>query len=458
MSTQSVKPLVNSIANLVAERIGLMPAKALHDAIEEVGADNLGGLARALETSDEGSPAWQGILRALMIGETYFFRQRAQLNWLRQVIIPDLLKRHSNSMTLWSAGCATGEEVYSLAITLFENTLNLQRSNIHLIGSDVNRASLDAARRGLYRDWSFRHTDASMREQYFERVESGSQIKSFIRQMVTFTPNNLITGTPINKLDVISCCNVLLYLHDKAIQQVEDHFFEALAPGGWLLLGQAETIRTERGRWLTHFYPGGVAYQKPVDAVRNRIVYHQTQSTQPAAPPKAETEPLSMYDEAVALLRAKQTEAAENILRRILANQINDSRAHTLLGCILANRRQIADAHAELDAALNENPLQADAHYLKGMLYLESHQPAAAEDAFKSALYCQKGHPLTAIILGNIYLQSGVAEKARRTWTSALENLNGKPDDPVANISDLTVSALREMLQAQIRQSKGLGT
>ncbi len=278
MSIHSVKPLVTTISNLVADRIGLMPGKALQDAIEEVGGDDLGALARALETSDTSSPAWQAIMRALMIGETYFFRQRAQLGWLRQTVMPDVLKRHPNSISLWSAGCATGEEIYSIAITLFENTSPTQRHGIHLIGSDINRASLDMARRGVYRDWSFRHTEAVLKEHYFDMVESGAQIKSFIRQMVTFTPNNLLTGTPINKLDVICCCNVLLYLHDKAIQRIEDQYFDALSPGGWLLLGQAETVRTERERWLTHLYPGGVAYQKPLKpTVRNRIVYHQAQ-------------------------------------------------------------------------------------------------------------------------------------------------------------------------------------
>lgn len=452
MSTQTVKPLVNTISNRVADRIGLMPGKALQDAIEEVGGDDLGALARALESSDTSSPAWQAILRALMIGETYFFRQRAQLSWLRQTVLPDLMKRHSNGITIWSAGCATGEEVYSIAVTVYENTTPAMRRNINLIGSDINRTALDTARRGLYRDWSFRHTDPNFKDYYFEKVENGLQIKSFIRQMVTFTPNNLLTTTPINKLDVISCCNVLLYLHENAVRQVEDHFFETLTPGGWLLLGQAETVHTNRERWLTHLYPGGIAYQKPLETSgRSRIVYHQTQPQQRVTAAPVEANPRSMYDEAVELLRTKQADEAESILREILATQINDAKAHILLGCILANRRQINDAHVELDVALNHNPMQADAHYLKGLLYLESHQQAAAEEAFKSALYCHKGHPLTAVMLGNLYAQSGAPDKARRVWKAALENLDGNPKEPVSDLSDLTIEAMREMLENHIK-------
>lgn len=455
MSIQSIKPLVASISELVANRIGLMPGRALQEAIEEVGGDDLSALARALETSDDNSATWQAVMRALMIGETYFFRQHGQLDWLRQVVMPDLLRHQPNSIALWSAGCATGEEAYSIAITLYEMTTPAQRHAIHLIGSDINRAALETARRGIYRDWSFRHTGPTLREQYFDLVESGAQIKSFIRQMVTFTPNNLMRATPINKLDVICCSNVLLYLHEKAIQRVEDAFYDALTPGGWLLLGQAETVRTDRERWLTHLYPGGVAYQKPAEpSARNRIVYHRAHPVQSTPSSKDVVKPLSLYEEAVALLRAKQADEAETVLREILATQMNDMRAHILLGCILANRRQINDAHAELNIALNENPLQADAHYLKGMLYLESHQQAAAEDAFKSALYCQKGHPLTAIMLGNLYAQSRAVDKARRIWTAALENLNGDSQAPISDLSDLTVENMRQLLENQINESE----
>ncbi len=451
MLTHPVKPLIATIATLVANRIGLMPGKTLYEAIEEVGGDDLGALARSLETTSESSPAWQAILRALMIGETYFFRQQAQLEWLHQTVVPDLLKRHSNGITVWSAGCASGEEIYSIAITLRENPPASQRFNVHLIGSDINRSSLDTARRGVYRDWSFRHTNARLRQHYFEQVESGTQIKPFIRQMVTFTPNNLITSAPINNLDVISCCNVLLYLNEKAIQRVEDQFFEALTPGGWLLLGQAETVRTGRERWLTHLYPGGVAYQKPLQsALANRVVYHKGLSKQAQPKSPAEAEPRSLYDDAVNLLRAKQPEEAEHALRQIIANHNADSRTHILLGCILANRQQVTDAHAELDAALSEKPLQADAHYLKGILYLETGQQAAAEDAFKSALYCQNGHPLTALVLGNLYAYDNEIAKARRMWLAALETLGDSPQAMISDLSDLTVTAMRELLQTQM--------
>ena len=449
MLIQPAKPLIANISALVASRIGLMPTQALHDAIQEVGGDDLGTLARTLETSAESSAAWQAILRALMIGETYFFRQQAQLGWLRQTILPDLLKRRSGDITIWSAGCATGEEVYSLAMTLHQNRAHGQRVNVRLIGSDLNRTSLDVARRGIYRDWSFRHTPAETRERYFDAAETGAQIKPFIRQMVTFTPNNLVTNTPMTNLDVICCCNVLMYLHEQAVRRVEDNFYDALVPGGWLLLGQAENVRAGRERWLTHLYSGGVAYQKPLSpAVGNRVVYHQLQPRQaPPAPPEPKPLPASLHEEAIRLLREEQPDEAEQTLRQLLATQPDDVRAHILLGYILANRRQIADAHAELDAALGENPLNADAHYLKGMLYLDSSQEAAAQNAFKSALYCQNGHPLTSLVLGNLYAYKGDTARARRVWSAAVDMLNGAPDQMVSDLNDLTVGAMREVLQ-----------
>ncbi len=449
MLTHPAKPMIATISTLVSNRIGLMPTQALHDAIEEVGGDDLGALARTLEISTESSPAWQAILRALMIGETYFFRQQAQLGWLRQTVFPDLFKRQNGDITVWSAGCATGEEVYSIAMTLHEHRLTSRRATVRLIGSDLNRTSLDVARRGIYRDWSFRHTNGDIRDRYFEVSESGAQIKSLIRQMVTFTPNNLVTNTPMTNLDVICCCNVLMYLHEQAVQRVEDNFYDALSPGGWLLLGQAENVRAGRERWLTHLYPGGVAYQKPLQSASgNRVVYHQVQpKTSPTAQPAPEPVPVSLYDEAVRLLREEQPEPAEQTLRQLLASHPNDTRAHILLGYILANRRQIDDAHAELDAALGENPLCADAHYLKGMLYLDGNHESAAQNAFRSALYCQKGHPLTALVLGNLYTYASDKTRARRVWAAALETLDGQPDQLVSDLNDLTVGAMRDVFQ-----------
>lgn len=126
--------------------------------------------------------------------------------------------------------------------------------------------------------------------------------------------------------------------------------------------------------------------------------------------------------------------------------------AYALLGCLCANRHAIPEASMHLDMALRLDPLLADAHYLKGLLHLESQQVDAARQSLRAALYCQRGHTLAATILGHLYSQSGEIERARRTWEEALQVLDtAAPDAPISDVSDLTASNARAFLGSQIR-------
>ena len=121
------------------------------------------------------------------------------------------------------------------------------------------------------------------------------------------------------------------------------------------------------------------------------------------------------------------------------------------MSCILANEGHFDDAQAEADMALTVNPLLADAHFLKGALYLDMRQISAAQDALRSALYCQRAHPLASMVLGNLYMSENKPEQARRVWNAALAELEDSPADQfVSEISDLTVAHVREFLLGQL--------
>ncbi|MBN8619481.1 MAG: hypothetical protein J0L63_11285 [Anaerolineae bacterium] len=461
MQSSPRQHLLSRLNALIEQRVGLARSATsdanLEALLETASGGSPGAFIRALESTTEQSPQWQQLLRALMIGETYFLRNRVHLNWLRQIILPQLLHHDSASITIWSAGCATGEELYSLAVTLHESLSDAQRRRIRLIGTDLNLQALEAAKRGLYRPWSFRHTEATFQQYYFDVSEHGLLIKPFIRQMVTLLPRNLLAGAPVNPVDLIICANVLLYFTEDSIRRVEDAFFEALRPGGWLLLGQAEAIRFARDRWQVHLFPGGVAYQKPVtSAASSSAIYH--------APPPAtavtrhqniaaatENAPAGLYADAVRAVRQRDYPEAERLLRRILSLTPDDGPAHVLMSCILANEGHFDDAQAEADMALTVNPLLADAHFLKGALYLDMRQISAAQDALRSALYCQRAHPLASMVLGNLYMSENKPEQARRVWNAALAELEDSPADQfVSEISDLTVAHVREFLLGQL--------
>ncbi|MEZ4669941.1 MAG: CheR family methyltransferase [Anaerolineae bacterium] len=456
MTTNTRDSLLTRLSDLIEQRIGLTRGifgAVLGSVVDSVaGADVLGFIHTLKETPETGKQ-WQTLLKALMIGETYFFRHRAQLNWLDDIILPELLEDHQQNITMWSAGCASGEEVYSLAIAIHEAVQAAQRHSIQIIGTDINQSALDAARRGRYRSWSFRENTDLFRHTYFDEVDGELQLRPFIKNMVSLSQRNLLSGAPHTPLDVIMCCNVLLYFTEESASRVENLFFDALRPGGWLLLGQAEALRFGRARWQTHLFPGGAAYQKPrAQSNLPRVaIYHEIPPRLSAQIVKEAAAEANDYPEILHALRLKQYDKAETLVQGILRTSPNDDRAHVIAGHILANRDQAADAHTALDTALRLNSLNGDAHYLKGVLFLEAVAIGQAIESFRSALYCQPGHPLASIILGNLYLQTNEREKARRVWSSALETLRSQPaENLVSDLSDMTVGSMVNFFLAQI--------
>lgn len=442
---------------LIEARIGLAVSTQFRGELapllrEQAGDGGLSGLLAALRASPVTAPVWQRLIQALTIGETYFFRDSAHFHLLRDHLLANLVleRRHKNRLTLdiWCAGCATGEEPYSVAVALHTLLPDLDRWRIRLLGTDINTLALAQARAGVYRDWAFRHTEDGFRARYFDPVAAGWQIKPALRRMVTFQQHNLLDSAPPQGLDIIFCRNVLIYFQREQIAPVERGLFEALHPGGWLLLGHAEAIRTARDRWAAHVFPDAVIYQKPQSGPP--VTYQRHTGARRTGPLASAPAP-DIYDSALAALRAEQPDEAERILGALLAQQPGHARAHVLLAYLFASRQAVPEAHAHLDAALYSDALLADAHYLRAMLFLEENSQRDAFQALRAALYCQRGHLLAAHLLGNLYHRAGDRVRARRAWQHARAVAAARPPAaPVSDLSDLTAASLVLLLDTQL--------
>jgi chemotaxis protein methyltransferase CheR len=171
--------------------------------------------------------------------ETYFFREQFQLDAFTREILP-ALARPGRPPVVWSAGCSSGEEAYTIAILLAENA----RAG-RVIGSDISRRGLDVAEQGLYGPSSFRTTTDELRERYFEPAGGAWRVREPVRRMCTFVHLNLLdTGryAEVGAADAIFCRNVLMYLSSQARRRVVEGFYDALVPGGFLLLGHSESL------------------------------------------------------------------------------------------------------------------------------------------------------------------------------------------------------------------------
>lgn len=215
------------------------------------------------------------LLRALIaevtVGETYFFRDPAQFDALRTIVLPELLRRRDvrDPLRTWSAGCASGEEAYSLAILLAECGL---ADHAHVLGTDVSSTAIDAARRGQYGAWSFRHDALGWRERCFTRTGKHWTISPAYRR-VEFVVHNLMQPAPAGAtargaFDLILCRNVLLYFDRKTVERAAQVLLAALAPGGWLLTSPTDPLLPDDLGFETVATPSGLAYRKPVPAAQ----------------------------------------------------------------------------------------------------------------------------------------------------------------------------------------------
>lgn len=198
------------------------------------------------DASGEGELAWA--IDHLTTNETYFLRERRQLEALIREIVPSLQARRGGAeagpISIWSAGCSSGEEPYSIVLMALEAGLSPGR-DLRVYASDISRQMLQKARRGIYREGSFRQTDPWLRDKYFVAKDGSLRISDEIKKHVHFAHLNLLDESRtalLGSLDVILCRNVIIYFDLETKRRVVRTFHRKLRPGGYLLLGHSESL------------------------------------------------------------------------------------------------------------------------------------------------------------------------------------------------------------------------
>lgn len=183
------------------------------------------------------------LYRDLLIGVTRFFRNEEAFELLEHQVLPDLLRRSPRDVPLraWVAGCATGEEAYSLAITIQEALTRFGEREVKIFATDVHRGSLERAARGVYDEEALANVSPDRVQRHFQRIGGGYQVVPDLRQMIVFAPHNVIKDAPFTRVDLITCRNLLIYLQPPAQQKALSLFHFALNRGGVLFLGPSES-------------------------------------------------------------------------------------------------------------------------------------------------------------------------------------------------------------------------
>jgi chemotaxis protein methyltransferase CheR len=229
--------------------------------------------AQTFESKNE----WSELVLLLTTIESYFMRDKGQFALLTKVIFPELIEQKRNlhktlgmqpTLRIWSAGCSTGEEPYSLAIVLKQLIPDWEQWKILILGTDINEKVIKKAPQGVYSHWSFRLVEPQIQKQYFHQRQNDWEINLELRESVNFSCVNLITDEfpniyqNIYNIDLILCRNVFVYFEHKYISLVLKKFSNTLRPGGYLMTGHAEVYGQIMNEFQPNIFPESVVYQR----------------------------------------------------------------------------------------------------------------------------------------------------------------------------------------------------
>jgi chemotaxis protein methyltransferase CheR len=242
--------------------------RRLRDRLAALGLHSFGEYYQLLREGEKGRAEMEEAVDLVTINETYFFREAYQIRAYKEELLPALRATSPprERLSVWSAGCSTGEEVYSIAIATRESGY-FQGKTVRVFGSDISRRCVAHARRGVYGSSSFRAIPPEVRRRYFTDRPDGAHIADELRSMCQFGHLNLLDvprSTVVGRVDVIFCRNVLIYFDEASRRRVIEMFYERLLPGGYLLLGHSESLLNVSTAFELVHLREDLVYRKPV--------------------------------------------------------------------------------------------------------------------------------------------------------------------------------------------------
>jgi chemotaxis protein methyltransferase CheR len=210
---------------------------------------------------------YETFLERLLTQETSFFRYPAVYETLEKRVLPELhvkkFWKDPRNLRIWSAGCSTGEEPYSIAITIADSSNFADSWNVEILATDVGRQALKHAERATYSGRSIGSVSEKKLAAHFTAIDGGQQVKQRLRKMVTFAQMNLASAVYVGRMDLIFCMNVLIYFSEERRRSLVQRFYDTLEPGGYLFLGHSESISKMPVKFQAIVLNDCILYRKP---------------------------------------------------------------------------------------------------------------------------------------------------------------------------------------------------
>jgi chemotaxis protein methyltransferase CheR len=449
-----------------------MLERGLQRRMRVLGIDRYRAYLDYLTTSPYCHDELSRLLRLLTVGETCFFRYLNQFEALRRQVLPELLehRRADRILRIWSAGCSTGEEPYSLAIVLREFFPETRDWDVRILAGDLNPQALHKARSGVYGARALRMTDPAIVDKYFHLHDKSYILDQSIRRMVRYHSLNLQRhnypdeAQGLAEIDLLMCRNVLIYFNRGTCRSVLEGFYRTLRPGGYLFLGHAETLASFSTRFERLSGAGGFFYRRPLheevqsaeesehSAPATSAILHDVSPKHSAAsfaPPAVGSlggapgaksnaglpSPNREEIPSTGSLATQCREAAQAVAREdhseacrlygdILKQDPRHCDALTGMGFLHANQGDYLQALQWGARALAVDDLHADAYFLRGLAFELDEQWEKAREEYRKALLIDLDFVMPYFQLSRIYQRQGRIEDARRELSNTLKRLD----------------------------------
>jgi chemotaxis protein methyltransferase CheR len=314
----------------------------------------------------------------------------------------------TRAVRIWSAGCSSGEEPYSIAMTLRDMGLQLTHPHwsFDILGTDLNTERLDAARRGEYGARAVRNLEGTWLGRFFETSDDRFRLKDDIKRSVRFREGNLTSDRSTGALpagaDIIVCKNVAIYFRAEATRRLVERLYDALNDGGYLVLGHSESLwQMESGLTLVE-HDGVFCYRKD-----------EKTKTPPSCPaPAFAGQPTGRYERCLEAFRNGAWDQAETEVRELIRSSRTFVPGYLLLGGLYAQRGRYAEAREQAERVLGLNDMDARAYLLLGMIDARAGRSAEAVVSLRRALYLDDALALAYFWLGTLYRDRGDVDRA----------------------------------------------
>ncbi len=517
MSNAISEASLSRLSRLVVSHTGLhFPKEKWHDlrrALEKaaptLGFDTAEACAEWLLAQPAHEQRIETLITYLTVGETHFFRDGKLFQALEEKFLPELIhSRRTNGRVLriWSAGCATGEEPYSIAIVLSRLLAHVSNGPANILATDLNREFLRKAAEGVYSDWSFRSVPEGVKEAYFSIHGDEARLLPDIKKMVQFSHHNLARDPyPLGwgetePMDLIFCRNVIMYFTLERQEQIINKLCECLAEGGLLVVSPAEASSVTNPHLVPVNHPGVVMFRKNSCAQAPKVFQpifsfpdaEFTSDPFPGQfryswleeqPPSVEPIPLPIFDlvddkpqpvtdafdsadvelelnpyvQGLTLYEeGRYAEAIQQLLLEVQTNAFQQSgTAIALLSRAYANQGRLDEALAWSEKAVSSDKLNADYHYLHATILQEMGKDQEAVASLNRAVFLNPNLVAAHFALGNLLLRMGNRKQSDRHFKIALTILgNYGDDDAVPSTEGMNARRLTEIILSMTRKER----